>query len=517
MELVTSLSGVSAPLIRSITLNFQSAYGHISTASPILPREFCNGGTPLLRYLDLKHCRIPWTSPLFDNLTSFSMNTGSFGSYDYAQGSLADFFDALERMSKGLEELDLCIDLPETTSFNGHSTIAFPKLTKLKLKTRLQDCITILNHLLLPISTSLELAVPGPPSENVPAAKAAGSELAAGIDTAWLATPLITTSSLAPNPKLSIHVLEISATQIAGGTKARFWIHGLDIARRPIRLTKGKRRTLTPLPPAPLTLTTSPSSLILIAALPIQNLQSIDIRAPINKWMWDELAGLPSLQSIALNGETGPSFLNSVCKDPAMTSRPPQPVAKATSTKQYQSKVEKTPKSKIRRSRSAYLFGKLILKKAAEANIISAGSSARPLTKPSYFPNLTHLSFTEVDFGLDQYLDPDDGMAINWDKFIDFLLFRRDSPKPINSIRALMCVNLMRPDVASIKAAVPRVEWDGLEEQRYAYDFRGIWSNGHDSEECEGQCHYHRGRHLNHGPSFGVPHTPLATGFGFNF
>jgi hypothetical protein len=127
--------------------------GHLRMGIPsnvIIPQAIFDGTAPRLSRLQLDHCDISWTSPLFKSLRILELQTLS----QLARPSLAEWLDAMEQML----QLDTLIvnhatpraptvstPLPEPTRVITH-----PSLTQLNLAASASDCTFALSHLILP-------------------------------------------------------------------------------------------------------------------------------------------------------------------------------------------------------------------------------------------------------------------------------------------------------------------------------------------------------------------------------
>ncbi|TFY80932.1 hypothetical protein EWM64_g3078, partial [Hericium alpestre] len=149
-----------APILESI--KFSSSNGLAS-----LPNEVVDKHWNRLRHVLLTDVRMPWTSPIFCDLTHLHIEWPFLSSYsDDAAAVLRgrwddmalydNFFGALERMP-ALEMLflDRCLPLQLDGHRSGHS-ISLPHLKTLSLRDTSFRCGGIIKHLLIPPSCRLK-------------------------------------------------------------------------------------------------------------------------------------------------------------------------------------------------------------------------------------------------------------------------------------------------------------------------------------------------------------------------
>ena len=119
-------------------------------SNAIIPRDLFDGTTPRLSRLQLDHCDISWTSPLFNSLRILEIQKLS----QPMRPSLDEWLDAMEQMSQ-LETLIVNHATPRaptfSTSLSGPTrVITHPSLTQLNLAASASDCTLALAHLILP-------------------------------------------------------------------------------------------------------------------------------------------------------------------------------------------------------------------------------------------------------------------------------------------------------------------------------------------------------------------------------
>jgi hypothetical protein len=127
--------------------------GHLRLGIPsnaIIPHTLFDGTAPRLSRLQLDHCDISWTSPLFKNLRVLELLMLS----QVARPSLDEWLDAMEQMSQ-LDTLVVNHATPRVPTVNTPLSeptrvITHPTLTQLNLAASASDCTFALAHLILP-------------------------------------------------------------------------------------------------------------------------------------------------------------------------------------------------------------------------------------------------------------------------------------------------------------------------------------------------------------------------------
>ena len=119
-------------------------------SNAIIPHDLFEGTAPRLSRLQLDHCDISWTSPLFKNLRILELQMLS----QAARPSLEEWLDAMEQMSQ-LETLIVNHATPSAPTVSSPPSeptrvITHPSLTQLNLAASASDCTFALAHLILP-------------------------------------------------------------------------------------------------------------------------------------------------------------------------------------------------------------------------------------------------------------------------------------------------------------------------------------------------------------------------------
>ncbi|KAF8492733.1 hypothetical protein F5888DRAFT_1726917 [Russula emetica] len=127
--------------------------GHLRMGIPsnaIIPHSLFDGTAPRLSRLQLDHCDISWTSPLFRSLRILEIQMLS----QLARPSLEEWLDAMEQMLQ-LETLIVNHATPRAPTVSAPFSeptriITHPSLTQLNLAASASDCTFALAHLILP-------------------------------------------------------------------------------------------------------------------------------------------------------------------------------------------------------------------------------------------------------------------------------------------------------------------------------------------------------------------------------
>jgi hypothetical protein len=119
-------------------------------SNAVIPRNLCDGTAPRLSRLQLDHCDISWTSPLFKSLRILELQMLS----QPARPCLEEWLDAMEQMSQ-LETLIVNHATPSAPTVGTPCpeptrVITHPSLTQLNLAASASDCTFALAHLILP-------------------------------------------------------------------------------------------------------------------------------------------------------------------------------------------------------------------------------------------------------------------------------------------------------------------------------------------------------------------------------
>ncbi|KAI0263252.1 hypothetical protein BC834DRAFT_325338 [Gloeopeniophorella convolvens] len=155
-----------APILERFTL------GLLGDGSPIVPNQvrlFRGSGAPRLREMTLYHVNLTWSSFPRSPLTRLNVRLSpgvpgmpSLGSFEHLMDVLAG--------CPTLEHLSLHHCLPSTSSTrNRLSTVNLPKLHKLDLEDTSNEITRMLEHLELPLSSSLDIHCVNPsPTQGNP-------------------------------------------------------------------------------------------------------------------------------------------------------------------------------------------------------------------------------------------------------------------------------------------------------------------------------------------------------------
>jgi hypothetical protein len=127
-------------------------------SNAIIPHALFDGTAPRLSRLQLDHCDISWTSPLFKSLRFLEVQMLS----QIARPSLEEWLDAMEQMLQ-LETLIVNHATPKAPTVTPYPesgrVITHPSLTQLNLAASASDCTFALAHLILPALVRIRVDV----------------------------------------------------------------------------------------------------------------------------------------------------------------------------------------------------------------------------------------------------------------------------------------------------------------------------------------------------------------------
>ncbi|KAF9051375.1 hypothetical protein BJ165DRAFT_1448356 [Panaeolus papilionaceus] len=411
---LSPLCSASAPLLQS--LMFKCTKGRNNSAAT-LPYGFLSEGTPNLQSLELSGWCLPWTSSLFNGLSSLSVNADG-ENIAYMLGDLNDFLDALDRMP-GLRSLHLGVafaaDDPPSSAVGR--VIPLPFLQILTVVSRINDAQSLLEHVSLPVSARLHLELDLPRESDEEEALdlyTLISEFASALDWAWIKKPL-------SSPATTHHFLRtIRVLQIAGYFTFEGWHECIDFAAHPAAVPDEKVRDYVPRAPLYVSLQdlddASEIAHLGFSLFPFRNLVSICLDMDPTDEAWTVLGELPSLESISLHPRTALSFVEYLDSDPAIDT--------------------------------------------ALNNNKETQEIPTPQVLPTYFRNVKRLSFEGVNFALGQICKSEDCESLHWKRLIEILYIRHLLDAPIRRLRLSSCINLQEHDLEDAKELVDGVEWD---------------------------------------------------------
>jgi len=140
-----------APAVEWLSLVVDETHPRMGIPSnAIIPHALFDGTVPRLSRLQLDHCDISWTSPLFKSLRILELQTLSL----HARPSVEEWLDAMEQMLQ-LETLVVNHATPRAPPVGMSISeptrvITHPSLTQLNLAASAPDCTFALAHLVLP-------------------------------------------------------------------------------------------------------------------------------------------------------------------------------------------------------------------------------------------------------------------------------------------------------------------------------------------------------------------------------
>ncbi|KAG2009493.1 hypothetical protein CC2G_012426 [Coprinopsis cinerea AmutBmut pab1-1] len=266
-----------APLLESLSIEF------IMTPEVTnffyLPDGFLDSQAPKLRTLSLATCSLPWTSPLYTNLTSFQF--AILGSYPIPADRI---LDSLERMPELLHLKLKIVSLDPTQLPLEDRMVKVPKLTELTLDGPLQVRHLLLPHIAIPSSARACLICTGAMQDIL------------GLVAREDVPPL--PRSISPMDPDSTHQLRLTSIQ-APKFGSQHWPSGIFLHLWPDRInfTSGSSNgSNTPLPPPPVVIDID-------KPIHLRLLNLADVRtASYAPGSPDVLRDLPMLEEIYLTG-----------------------------------------------------------------------------------------------------------------------------------------------------------------------------------------------------------------------
>ncbi|PPQ73037.1 hypothetical protein CVT24_001417 [Panaeolus cyanescens] len=299
---IECLSGVAAPMLESVVLtaDYPQPCGD-------LPVEFLDGGAPKLGHLALGNELPLWTSPLLSGLTSISMRMISTGRRPggFRSSSPADFYEALARMSN-LRSADFgSLFGSEFLKYKHPQRVHLPHLEDIHLQGCPETCSALLQNLLFPPSTSLDILVfdQDAPHYALPAYTAFGSSLIPCRNPASGRTP----------PRFQAFKIVDKSMEHKPDVTIEAWYEDVDFCERPLATQDDTK-------PASLRIQMSAIKgvLSMFKKVPWQGVHSLSLDANLRKCEWMVLAKLPTITTIHLPPGRSSDFLEFILSDPAM-------------------------------------------------------------------------------------------------------------------------------------------------------------------------------------------------------
>ncbi|KAI0312038.1 hypothetical protein OF83DRAFT_1177015 [Amylostereum chailletii] len=159
-RVITSLVA-SAPVMEKLDIIVNKHSNALIGAdrSIVLGPDFLSEDAPRLRFVRLRGCVVPWTSPLLTDLAYLELSLDHrYPAVSLSLGSTADLIQVLQSMP-GLDSLKLENCFPRDLASHRTSTIInLPILTKLGVSGTVGECSALLRLLDTPSSTSLQIA-----------------------------------------------------------------------------------------------------------------------------------------------------------------------------------------------------------------------------------------------------------------------------------------------------------------------------------------------------------------------
>ncbi|KAH6905591.1 hypothetical protein BKA70DRAFT_1402398 [Coprinopsis sp. MPI-PUGE-AT-0042] len=124
-----------------------------------LPSPFLGDDAPRVQLLSLDNLDLPWSSPILEGITSISVHNTERRIPGIPHPSFNTFFSALETMPE-LTKLSIEYALPITAPPNSRiAAIPLPRLETLKLFGTCDQCRLVMQHIQIPLSARVKLAV----------------------------------------------------------------------------------------------------------------------------------------------------------------------------------------------------------------------------------------------------------------------------------------------------------------------------------------------------------------------
>ncbi|KAH6897779.1 hypothetical protein BKA70DRAFT_1569873 [Coprinopsis sp. MPI-PUGE-AT-0042] len=124
-----------------------------------LPSPFLGNDAPRVQLLSLDNLDLPWSSPILEGITSISVHNTERRIPGIPHPSFNTFFSALETMPE-LTKLSIEYALPITAPPNSRiAAIPLPRLETLKLFGTCDQCRLVMQHIQIPLSARVKLAV----------------------------------------------------------------------------------------------------------------------------------------------------------------------------------------------------------------------------------------------------------------------------------------------------------------------------------------------------------------------
>ncbi|KAL0572369.1 hypothetical protein V5O48_009604 [Marasmius crinis-equi] len=140
------------PSIRSVCLECQG----IDICR--LPNNLLVRDTPLLRHFESRGCDIPWGSPIFGNLTTFSIVRSTTPDSTTSLEQVASTLQAMAALE--VVELSDFLPLHSNVALAQNMSIVLPRLKRMKLRSRGMAIATLLHRMSFPDTTLIDLDIP---------------------------------------------------------------------------------------------------------------------------------------------------------------------------------------------------------------------------------------------------------------------------------------------------------------------------------------------------------------------
>ncbi|KAG2012936.1 hypothetical protein CC2G_009886 [Coprinopsis cinerea AmutBmut pab1-1] len=368
---------------------------------PSIPDNLLGGEAPSLRKLHLTGYQFRWAAlaPISSGLTSFKLSllprkTDEFPGPDA-------FFQVIEAM-QNLRELELDIKLP-IAPLPTFRVIRLPKLESLKLHGCFRECENVMKHLALPSSLRASFEVTHNAEDTGVNALTFGQTLSSS----WLSGPL-------SDPPRVVRDLAVNNSHYRA------------------RIT-GHLSGLYSFPFLTITLISNKFLSEVLAALPLNDVTTLDLRSGFTAKDIERFSSLPSVHTVQADRLSSEAVILYARRDPALHFVPAKSRKGGTSKNKARRKPKTSP------------------------------------TKLTRFASVKRLVLECADFE-----------SIDIENFLDWLMMRYELGVEMESVKLFDCVRLYEDDVQRIEEVVVDVDWDGEEIEYYSDE------EDEDEDDCDG-------------------------------
>ncbi|RDB25738.1 hypothetical protein Hypma_006084 [Hypsizygus marmoreus] len=163
IQKLTELPPAAAPILEKFSLLLRS-----DGQSRGLPKDLFPGGTPLLRHLELDNCAVDWNSPIMRNpLTTLKLSV-----HNVFRGSVKPSVEQVASVLRDMPSLEI-LELRRilrpirSAALTSERNVNLIHLKSLSIDSGIYECRHLLDHLILPPTTSITLDCNLPPPAAV--------------------------------------------------------------------------------------------------------------------------------------------------------------------------------------------------------------------------------------------------------------------------------------------------------------------------------------------------------------